>query len=91
MWKPLKGPVLDWPLAVCDSRSLQDADIIAADAIYERLVAENCIIHNNPTQKWYYVAEQKASEVLIFKATDSNPSSFSRKQVLTLFSTTDIP
>lgn len=78
VWKPLRGPVLDWPLALCDSKSLEDADIVPADAVYERVVAENCMIHHNPTQAWYYLAEQKPSEALVFKATDSKSALFSR-------------
>jgi len=78
VWKPLKGPVLDWPLALCDSRSLEDADIVPADAVYERVVAENCMIHYNPAQRWYHLADQQPFEALIFKAADSNSALFSR-------------
>ncbi|TGO51364.1 hypothetical protein BOTNAR_0359g00140 [Botryotinia narcissicola] len=78
VWKPLKGPVMDWPLALCESKSLEDADIVPADAVYERVVAEYCMVHHNPAQSWYYLREQKPTEALIFKATDSNAESISR-------------
>ncbi|SPO03436.1 uncharacterized protein DNG_06119 [Cephalotrichum gorgonifer] len=78
VWKPIKGPVRDWPLALCDSTTLRDPDVIPADAVYERVVAENAMIHSDPTQAWYYLGDQKASEVLVFKAADSDPASATR-------------
>ena len=31
VWRPLRGPVLDSPLALCDARSFSDDDLIASD------------------------------------------------------------
>ncbi|KAI9154909.1 Scytalone dehydratase-like protein Arp1 [Paramyrothecium foliicola] len=54
--------------------SLRDIDIVPADAVYERVVAENAMIHHNQEQAWHYLADQEASEALIFRATDSSTS-----------------
>ncbi|OCK76176.1 hypothetical protein K432DRAFT_419377 [Lepidopterella palustris CBS 459.81] len=72
VWKPLKGPVRDWPLALCDATTLDVTnDVVPSDVIYRKFVAENCLIHYNKAQKWYYLGDQDPSEVLIFKAVDS--------------------
>lgn len=83
VWKPLRGPVQDWPLALCDSVSLSDSDIVPADAVYEHVVSENAMIHHNPRQLWHYLADQEASEALMFTAADSHTEPGTRKYDLT--------
>ena len=34
VWRPIRGPVLDSPLALCDARSFTDDDLIARDLVY---------------------------------------------------------
>jgi len=35
VWKPLKGPVQDWPLAMCDPRSIKpETDLEPCDLVY---------------------------------------------------------
>ncbi|OAA70228.1 hypothetical protein ISF_02202 [Cordyceps fumosorosea ARSEF 2679] len=76
VWKPCRGPVKDWPLAVCDATSVERSDLLPADVIYPNYLAENCMIHFNPNQRWYWLPEQESDEILIFKAIDSsNPTS----------------
>jgi hypothetical protein len=76
VWKPFRVPVGDWPLAICDATSVDQADLVAADIIYPNYHAENRMVHFNENQKWYWLPDQAANEVLTFKAIDSdNPSS----------------
>jgi hypothetical protein len=60
---------------------LEDADIVPADVVYERVVTENAMIHHNDEQTWHYLADQEASEALIFRAADSSTNTASRKSV----------
>lgn len=72
IWKPLRGPVKDWPLALCDLRSVDTEDLIPFDEVYIDDVLESYQVHYNPNQKWFYLSEQKSEEVLIFKSADSS-------------------
>uniref|UniRef100_A0A8H7N3S2 Uncharacterized protein n=1 Tax=Bionectria ochroleuca TaxID=29856 RepID=A0A8H7N3S2_BIOOC len=72
VWKPLVGPVQDWPLAVCDAMTLDDADVVPADVVYQKVATENYLIHHNVNQKWYYMDRQEDHEALLFKAADSD-------------------
>ena len=41
LWRPIRGPVLDTPLAVCDARTVEPEDLVASDMIYQERVAES--------------------------------------------------
>jgi hypothetical protein len=74
VWKPLKGPVQDWPLAMCDPRTIDAAeDLEAADLVYHDYVVENRQIYWTPKQKWYYLSNQQPHEAWIFRQSDSKP------------------
>ena len=74
VWRPLFGPIKDWPLAMLDYRSVDKAsDFIAADVIYPHYVGESFNVFHNSRHKWFYLADQMADEVLIFKSFDSMP------------------
>ncbi|RYP41076.1 hypothetical protein DL767_001237 [Monosporascus sp. MG133] len=78
VWKPLKGPVEDWPLAVCDATSLDPSDAVSADVVYQKVVTENYLVHYSDKQKWFYLDRQEPHEVLVFKAADSEPGQTAR-------------
>ena len=71
IWKPLRGPLRSWPLALCDLQSLSRDDLVPLDEVHAGGVLESQQIVYNPTQKWCYLSNQKACEVLIFKGMDS--------------------
>lgn len=74
VWKPLRGPLRDWPLALCDAASVKAADLTAADIVFEENVSENLQIHYDAAQKWYYLEDQEASEMLVFRQAESHPA-----------------
>ena len=72
VWKPLRGPLNDWPLGIWDAHSVNwRNDIMAGDVVYENFATENLQIMYNPDHKWYYLPDQTTSEALIFKSADS--------------------
>lgn len=77
LWSPLKGPLRDWPLCVCDSSTVGlEQDLQTADVIFRDKVAENYQVHYSDRQKWYYVKDQMPGEFLIFRATDTSKADF---------------
>lgn len=63
---------MDWPLAICDAETVDfENDTMAGDVVDRDAVFENTQVHYNPQQKWFYLANQIPSELLIFKNADS--------------------
>jgi hypothetical protein len=71
VWRPLFGPVLDTPLAVCDARSIQQEDLVPIDLLYPDRIGENYNFGYHPRHRWYYVPEMLADEALLLKCYDS--------------------
>lgn len=72
IWRPLRGPLNDWPLAVCDASTVDpDTDIESADLLYPDLATENFQVYYNAGYKWYYLGDHDISEVIVFKQADT--------------------
>lgn len=61
----------DWPLALCDLRTLDPQDMMPLDEVYADDTLESYQVHYSPRQKWYYLSDQSVSEMFIFKSVDS--------------------
>ncbi|KAI3319612.1 hypothetical protein HD806DRAFT_525285 [Xylariaceae sp. AK1471] len=72
VWRPLKGPVYDWPLALCDAQTVDSRDLNEHDHVFMESVRENIMVHCNPEQRWYYLSGQTTSEILLFRQADSD-------------------
>ena len=71
LWRSIRHPVLDAPLAVCDARSVSPADLVASDIFYPERAGEIYQATHNPAQSWAYFHAMTRDEVLIFKQYDS--------------------
>jgi hypothetical protein len=71
VWRPIRGPVLDSPLALCDARSFTDDDLIASDLIYQHVRGETSSVEFQPGHRWYYFSEQLPDEVILIRVHDS--------------------
>lgn len=72
VWRPLKEPTDDWPLAVCDYTTIdKEKDILLNDAIRRDRVDEICVLQFNASHKWYYLRNQKVDDLLVFRNADS--------------------
>lgn len=82
--KPLKGPLNDRPLVVCDaSRVDRKRDFTAADLLYPELLTENYQVHHNDNFLWYYLSGQRTDEMMVFMQVDSKNCSMSGRLDLT--------
>jgi hypothetical protein len=52
-WRTLVPTLEDRPLALCDSRSVEPKDLVAADRIIPDRVGEVYYLTHNPKHKWY--------------------------------------
>ena len=77
LWRATTPPPQDFPLAVCDARTLAPSDEVTVKAITEE-VGAGAIRHDttgylhNPAHRWYYFPEMTPDEVLVFKAHDTD-------------------
>jgi len=74
VWRPIVGPLQQFPLALGDAASLAADDIIATDLIYPDRVGEIYSIAYNPAQRWFYFPEMSRDEVVLLKTYDSDPA-----------------
>jgi hypothetical protein len=79
VWRPIRGPVQDVPLAVCDAQSASLEDFVDTDIDH---FAENDLsrpshsgeiysVHYNPKHRWYYAPDMQPDEAWVFKGYDS--------------------
>jgi hypothetical protein len=70
-WRPVGGRVLRTPLAVCDARTIEPADLIPSDLVYPDWTGETYAIAFNPRHRWYWYPHQTPSEATLLKIYDS--------------------
>jgi len=72
VWKPIRGPVQEAPLAVCDARSIQPNDLVPTDLNYRDRTGEVYSLRFNPAHRWYYFSHMRADEAMLLKCFDSD-------------------
>jgi hypothetical protein len=91
VWRPIRGPVLDSPLALCDARTFTDNDLIASDLVYSHVRGETSRVEFKPEHRWYYFSEQQPDEVLLIRVHDSANDGRARLSVHTSFENPGAP
>ena len=72
VWRPIRGPVQDYPLAVCDAQSIAPKDFVIHNLMYRDRVGEVYSLAHNPEHKWFYFPQMQKHEVLLLKCYDSD-------------------
>ena len=72
LWRPIKGPLQDSPLAVCDATTIRADDLVPSDLVYPHRVGETYSVKYNPTHRWYYVPQMRTDEALLLKCSDTS-------------------
>lgn len=85
VWRPIRGPLLDAPLAVCDARSVDPDDLVPSDLIYRDRVGETYSVTYNPSHRWFYFPEMRVDEALLLKCYDSETDGRARFSPHTAF------
>lgn len=71
VWRPINGPVEQWPLAVCDMQSLRPDDFVEAVLHWPHRTGHVCAIRHRPAQRWLYAPAMDVHEALVFVCYDS--------------------
>jgi hypothetical protein len=71
VWRPIRGPLRDAPLAVCDAQSVAFQDFVATELVYPDRTGETYGVTHNPAHRWFYVPDMSPDEALLLKCYDS--------------------
>lgn len=83
VWRPITGPLRDHPLALCDARTVDPADLMVSRTVSrsgakglrtpdgEVSVGEIYSVAFNPSHQWYYAPDMTPDEALLLKNYDS--------------------
>ena len=71
LWRPIRGPLLESPLTLCDAQSLAEENLIASDLKYPDRTGETYSITYNPNQRYYYFPKMQADEAVLIRCFDS--------------------
>ena len=68
LWRPIGRPAYDWPLALCDYRSIDpNADLVPTDLVYPDRKGETNSVRFNPNHKWKYLRGMTPEEFVLIK------------------------
>ena len=73
VWRSIgEAPVRDTPLALCDARTVEAADLVPSEIRYPKRDGEIFLVRHGPGQQWSYLSEMRKDEVWVFKQYDSD-------------------
>ena len=72
IWRPIRGPLLDAPLAVCDASTVKPEQLIPTDLVYPNRVGETYSVTFDSEHRWLYAPRMEVEEALLLKCYDSN-------------------
>ncbi len=72
VWKPIRGPVRQVPLAVCDAQTIRPRDLIPTDLKYRDRTGEVYALVFSPDHRWFYFSSMRADEAMLLKCFDSD-------------------
>ncbi len=85
VWRPIRDPVRQTPLAICDAQSIAPEDLIATDLKYQDRTGEVYQMAFSPAHRWFYFPVMERNEALVFKCYDSLTDGRSRFTAHTAF------
>lgn len=88
VWRVFSPPPQDWPLALCDFRSLRDDEGLPNQLYFvdrlpddpfagvdeSKIITSGSEFHHNPDHEWWYFPDMTRDEVLFFVFHDSDHS-----------------
>ena len=91
IWRPVQGPVLESPFAICDAQTINPEDFVASDLIYPHRRGETLAVRFNPSHQWYYFPLMRPDEAVLLKCYDSADDSRARMTAHTGFDDPNSP
>jgi hypothetical protein len=71
LWRPIRGPLRDFPLAICDASSIDRDQLVAVDLLFPGRRGEMYYLAYDSSQRWYYAPDMQPHEAWLIKNYDS--------------------
>ena len=71
LWRPIRGPLRDSPLAMLDGTTVKEGDLVASDLIYPNRSGEIYSVTYSSDHRWFYFPEMTPDEAILLKCYDS--------------------
>jgi len=71
LWRPMRGPVLDTHLALCDHGTVGSNDLVPSDLEYGERVSRGYAVIYNPSHHWFYAPQMTRDEAFLIKCSDT--------------------
>lgn len=72
LWRPISHPADDWPIALCDYRSVDpETDVVPVALVYPDREGETYSVKYSENQRWKYLKGMRPDEYLLIKCFDS--------------------
>jgi hypothetical protein len=71
LWRPIRAPLRDAPLAICDGATVAPQSLWPVDLRYPDRCGEIYYLAHEPGQRWYYASDMGTDEAWLFKNFDS--------------------
>jgi hypothetical protein len=71
LWRPIRGPVRDAPLALCDGASVVPHTLRTVELRYPDRTGEIYYLLHQSGQRWYFASDMAVDETWLFKNFDS--------------------
>lgn len=71
LWRPIRGPLRDSPLGICDGATVSVHCLRAADLRYPNRTGEIFYLAYSQEQRWYFASDMSPEEIWLIKNFDS--------------------
>jgi len=71
IWRSINGNIQEWPLALCDSRSINDAFLHTVERRAYNRIGQTRHASYDPKNLWYYFPKMQPHEIILIKNYDS--------------------
>jgi hypothetical protein len=72
--------VQNWPLVICDGRTVSMDNLVAVDQVSRRFVADVYYAKYDPGYKWYFQSSMQPDEAVLFKSWDTDANVSARSE-----------
>ena len=91
VWKPIRGPVQETPLAVCDAQTIRAEELVPTDLKYPDRTGEVYSLAFSPNHRWLYFPLMQANEAMLIKCYDPETTGRARFTAHTAFTDPSSP
>ena len=91
VWRSIRSPVEQSPLALCDARTVADQDLVTAERRAADRIGELQLVNWNPKHHWSYYPLLNKDEALLIKTFDSALDGRAHRAIHTAFHNPSAP